>query len=312
MEVQLLSDPPRVAWATLDARLCGDWHIIMNSVLKKQDDGTITITITLPLSEVKKVWEDVVAESVKSATLPGFRKGKAPKKLVEERIDQEKVQEEVLKKLLPEKYVKAIQELQIKPILNPKIHVSKLSNPKDPKAEDWEFTATTCETPEIHLNSYKDAVKKVTAKSKIILPGSPPEGQAQTPNFDEVVKALLENVTIKIPQILLDQEIDRLLSQTLDEIKRLGMNLDQYLSSTGRTTQSLREEYSKKAENDIKLEFTLSKIAEEEKITIDPKEVDEAIQKAKDDAERKNLEANKYLLASILRQQKTLDFIKNL
>ena len=102
------------------------------------------------------------------------------------------------------------------------------------------------------------------------------------------------------------------MSQTLEDVKKLGLTLDQYLSSTGKNPQILREEYRKKAENDIKLEFTLLKIAEEEKIVVEEKEIEEAIKASKSDDERKNLEANRYLLASILRQQKTLDFLKNL
>ena len=42
------------------------------------------------------------------------------------------------------------------------------------------------------------------------------------------------------------------------------------------------------------------------------KEVEEAINQAKTEAEKQNLEGNRYLLASIIRQQKTLDFIRNL
>ena len=88
--------------------------------------------------------------------------------------------------------------------------------------------------------------------------------------------------------------------------------MEQYLTSTGKTIEELRKEYETKAENDIKFEFALQKIAEEEKIIVEQKELDEALQKAKDEKERKQLEANLYLLANILRQQKTLDFLKNL
>ncbi|HVZ58785.1 MAG TPA: hypothetical protein VG935_03485, partial [Patescibacteria group bacterium] len=117
---------------------------------------------------------------------------------------------------------------------------------------------------------------------------------------------------VTLPQILTDYEADRLLSQTLDEIKKLGLSLDQYLSSTGKTPEQLREEYAAKAQSDMKLEFALAQIAESEKIIVDPKEIEEAIQKAKDEKEKAHLEANKYLLANIIRQQKTLDFISNL
>jgi trigger factor len=124
--------------------------------------------------------------------------------------------------------------------------------------------------------------------------------------------ALLKALKITIPQLLIDAEVDRLLSQTLDEIKKLGLTLDQYLASTGKTPEQLRADYAQKAENDIKIEFALQKIAESEKITVEQKEIDEAITQAKSEQEKASLESNKYLLANILRQQKTLDFLKNL
>ncbi|RJQ36988.1 hypothetical protein C4559_04670 [Candidatus Microgenomates bacterium] len=275
----------------------------MNSVMAKKEDNTIELKVAIPWEEVKKTREEVVEEAAKASNLSGFRKGKAPKKLVEKTLDQEKIREEVLKKMLPKAYIEAVKKHGITPIINPKIHVEKLDDDKD-----WEFTAITCEAPIVDLDNYKENVQKITAKSKIIVPGK----EQQKPNFEEIMKTILESVKVKIPQILIDHEVERLLAQTLDEIKRLGLTLDQYLASTGKNPQVLRDDYAKKAENDLKLEFTLQQIAEEEKITVDEKEIDEAINKAKDENERKNLEANRYLLANILRQQKTLDFIKNL
>lgn len=282
------------------------------TAIQKEPNGTIRLTITIPNADIKRTWEEVMAEIVKSAEIQGFRRGKAPRKLVEEKADKEKVREEVLKKLLPIAYAEAIKTQGIKPIINPKIHIEKLEDPQtlseQSESKGWQFTALTCETPKIKLGGYKENIKKITAKSKIIIPGK----ESIPAKFDDIVKALLDSVTAEIPGILIDNETDRLLSQTLEDVKKLGLTLDQYLSSTGKNPQTLREDYRKKAENDIKLEFALLKIAEEEKITVEEKEITEAINASKSDEERKNLENNHYLLASILRQQKTLDFLKNL
>lgn len=282
----------------------------MISAVTKEKDGTIRLTITIPSDEVVKTKNEVVSEMIQNATLPGFRKGNAPKKLAEEKLDKQSIQEEVLKKLLPKFYVDAVSENKLKPIINPKIHVEKIEEGKD-----WQFEALVCEAPNITLGKYKENIKKITAaatfdvaKSKIIVPGK----EHEKPKSEEIIKALLDSVNCQIPKILIDQEVDRLLSQLLDEVKKLGLNLDQYLSSTGKTPESVRKEYEQKAENDIKFEFSLQQIADKENITVDQKEVDEAIRKAKDENERKNLEANRYLLTSILRQQKTLDFLRNL
>lgn len=281
----------------------------MTSALQKEPNGTIRLTITIPYGVVKKTQNDIVENAAKEAEIPGFRKGKAPKHLVEKKIDKEKVREEMLKMLLPKFYADAVQEHNLKPITNPKIHITELEDPKTlSESKGWQFTAVTCESPSVFLGNYKEQIKSITAKSKIIVPGK----NKEEPKFEDIVKALVDNVTITIPEILLNSEVDRLLAQTLDEVKRLGLTLDQYLSSTGKTPEALREEYRKRAQNDITLEFALQKISEQEHITVEPKEIDEAIQKAKDPNERKNLQNNRYVLANILRQQKTLDFLRNL
>lgn len=273
------------------------------STIERKPDGAIQLTITIPSNNINKIRNNVIDDAVKEAEISGFRKGKAPRDIVEKTLNNDKINEEVLKKLLPSSYISSVQEHNLKPIMNPKIHVGKLEDDKD-----WIVTAITCEMPEVKLNNYKEEVRKITAKSKIVLPGK----VKQEPKIDEVVNVVLEKTEVSIPSVLTEQEVDRLLSQTLDEIKRLGLTLDQYLSSTNKKPETLRAEYMKKAESDIKLEFVLQKIAEVEKITVEEREISEAIQKAKDPIERENLTKNSYMLASILRQQKTLDFLKNL
>lgn len=271
--------------------------------IEKTPDGTIEIKITIPWTIVKKEWDIVVAETVKNAQLPGFRKGKAPKKLVSDSVDKIKIRDEIVRKLLPQSYIEAIRENNLHPIIDPSIHMEG----ELLEGHDWKFHAILCEAPSVDLGTYKNEVKKITAKSKIVIPGKEPI----EPKFDEIVKALIDNAKATIPSVLIEREADRLLAQTLDEIKKLGMSLDQYLSSTGKTAQNLRAEYAKKAESDLKLEFVLQKVAETEKITVDEAEINKTIENAKPE-EKENLSANKYLLASIMRQQKTLDYLRSL
>jgi len=273
------------------------------NIIERTPDGTIELKMVLPWAVIKKEWDVVIEEMAKSANLPGFRKGKAPAKLVEEKIDKAKVKDEVLKKLLPVSYAEALKVHNIKPIIDPQIHVDgELAEGKD-----WQLHAITCELPEIDLGDYKTKVKAITAKGKIAVPGK----ETEAPKFEEVIGAILEASTVKIPGILIQREADRLISQMLDEIKKLGMNLDQYLASSGKNPEDLRAEYAKKAERDLKLEFVLQRIAQEEKITVDEPEIQKTIDGAKPE-EKTSLQANRYLLASIIRQQKTLDFLKSL
>ena len=199
----------------------------MKSVLAKLPDGTITLTISLPVEDVKKAREEVITHAVEDMELPGFRKGKAPRKMVEEKLDPLKMQEEVLRHLLPKAYSSAVLEHNLKPIISPKISITKLEAPSvnsGQEDKDWEFTATTCEMPEVKLGEYKKAVQDITAKAKIAIPGK----EQKEANFDEIMRAVMEKATVTIPSILVESEVERLLSQLLDEVKTLGLTLDQY------------------------------------------------------------------------------------
>jgi len=274
--------------------------------IERKSDGTIVLNIHLSKESIAKTKESVIASMVAHAKIDGFREGKAPREIVEPRLDPMKIQEEILKTLIPDAYLEAVKTHQLKPIINPKIHVEKID-----EGSDWTFSATTCEMPVLTLSDYKKAIQKLTAGSKIVIPGKEDQ-QKKAPSFEEIAKTLLDHVKGDIPSILVESEADRLLSQLLTEIKTLGLSLEQYLSSTKKTAEDLRAEYATKAKHDLMLEFALAKVAEEEKISVDPKELEEAFATAKSPQEKEQLQKNAYLLTSILRQQKTLDYLKNL
>lgn len=278
----------------------------MDSELKHLTNSTFELAITIPWEKIKATTEQITTEFIKNTEVKGFRKGKAPKKLAKEKIDKEKVFQEAVRQTIPNAYLEAIKKHSLNPITNPKIEAVTLDENKD-----WVFKATSCERPEVKLGDYKDQIKKITAKSKIVIPGNPPAG-GQPPSLEEILSVLLQSVSVEIPELLIENEVNRLLAQTLDEVKALGLTLEQYLSSSGKTPDSLRAEYTQKAVNDLKLEFVLDKISEEEKITVTDKDIDEAIEKTQDPKAKASLAAQRYLLAVILRRQKTLDFLKNL
>lgn len=136
--------------------------------------------------------------------------------------------------------------------------------------------------------------------------------EAQNRKLDQILNEILNVVQIQVPKILVEQEADRLLSQLLDELKRLGVSLDQYLASRQKTAETLRSEYETRALQDLKLEFILRKIADDEKITVDQPDIQKALAQIKDPKEREQISKNPYLVGAIIRQQKTLDFLAKL
>lgn len=276
----------------------------MQREMTKAEDGTITLKITIPWAAVEEVRSKVIDNLIKSVQVPGFRKGVAPRNIAETHLKKEVIQEEVLKETLGKAYNEAVQAEKLSPIITPRVHVDTFED-----GTDLKFTAELCEAPTLTLGDYKKSVADVTAKSKIMLPG---QAEVKKPSTDEILNAAMQGSHMIVPKVLYEQEANRLLAQTLDELKSLGLTLEQYLASRGKTAEQMRVEYEEKAKRDLTLEFVLRKIADDEKITVDENDVAEVLKDIKDEKQKQQLLGNPYFLTSIIRQQKTLDFLTQL
>ena len=285
--------------------------------IARQDlpDKTIKLIVTIPQARVQITTRQILTQTTKEIEIPGFRKGKAPEKMAEEKVDQKKLTQQVISKLVPEIYQETIKKENLKPIVNPKV---KLISTK--KNEDWQVEIQVCEAPFINLTEYKDKIKKQNASGKIWTPdkGAPkdPEKGENTKNQDEriqkILNALIQLAEVKIPALLIENELNHRLANLINKTESLGMSLEEYLASTNQNIESLRENYKKSSEEFWKLELILNKIADEEKVSVDQTEIEKFIQQVKDEKEKKALESQKYLIAQILRRQKTLDFLLKL
>lgn len=269
----------------------------------RKPDGTIEITVIVPWTEAKKAQDAIEKELIKQVKIAGFRPGQAPENVAKARLNPELVKEEVLKKVVGDAYNEALKKHNLNPLITPHIHIEVFS-----EGTDIIFTAETCEEPVIELGSYKEEVKKLTAKSKIIVPGK----EETKVSLDEILDTALKTAKVTVPGVLVENEISRLLTQLLEELKKLGLTLDQYLASRNLDPEKLREEYKAKAEQDLKLEFFLRKVADEEKITVEKEDIDNALATIENPTEKAEIMKNPYLVASIIRQQKTISFLSQL
>lgn len=278
----------------------------MKSTIQTTPDGTIEFIITLPWADIQATYKAVVTETASNAEIAGFRKGKAPQQIVEENIDKTKTYEETIKRLVPKAYTEAVTENKIAPIMMPQVELKDAQEGKD-----WVISAKTCERPKITLKDYKKAINDLKSEKvkKIIVPGKDvaEDEKAKGPSVDEVLDRLLTAVDATIPEILLEHEVTHQLSLLVDQTKKLGLTVEQYLSSTGKTAQSVRDEYKTMALKNLTLEFSLEAIAEKEQVVASDEEVNKVIAGAKTEEERKNLESQRYYLTSLIRRQKTLD-----
>lgn len=279
----------------------------IKSALERLPQDTLKFTITLPWQEVKKVYEKVLERKAKEIEVTGFRKGKAPLSLVKKKLGTDILARETLQEILPAAYAEAIKEHKLKPIMQPIIKVLSIIEGKD-----WQFEAKTCEKPQLKLGKYKEKVKSSLKNPKIILPGEEEKEKekSQEEKLKELFEALLKEAKIKLPEILIESEVNRSLALLLEQIEKLGITLESYLNSVKKTVDQVRNEYQNRGERALKLEFILEAIAEDLSVKVEEKEINEVVEKAATGKEKASI--NRYYMASLLRRQKTIDKLLNL
>jgi len=304
-------------------------------------NNQIKLTITLPKDKVENTFNSVLKESIKNAEVKGFRKGKAPKEEVLKNLDKNSFNSHILEHLVSDAYRQAIKERHLKPISNPKVTMKKFNPEKfhQGEFEDVQFMAEVAQLPKVDLGDYKKALKEKSKESKIIYG---PDGhviskkdkrdtsrlssekaisrdgkklkQDNTKSIGSkmtapnAIEAVVKEAKVNVPDLLVDQEVERMLSRLLDQTQRLGITVDQYLSSQNKKPEDLREEYKKQATNNLKAEFVLSELATKENITVTDKEIEDSIKAAPDQKSKNELQRdeNKWYIKSVLTKNKTV------
>ena len=285
----------------------------ITSVIARESDGNIQITFTVPFSVVRKAGDETLKEFAKDAEIPGFRKGMAPIAKVAEKVPQSKIIEHSLSHILPKALSEAVTDNNLKIAVYPKFELISAEEGKD-----WQIRGVTCELPEVAPGDYKKAVQGAFRASSLWTPGSGKPGDKKELTVEQkeqvVIKTILENVKITIPRILIEEEADSRLSNLLSRLEKLGLALETYLSSIGKKAEDLRADYANQAKDAIALDLILTKIAQDEDIKADPKEVDSAMgiaqaSKSGKDGAPEDTDGRKRLLESILKRRGALDFL---
>jgi FKBP-type peptidyl-prolyl cis-trans isomerase (trigger factor) len=271
------------------------------SVVAREADGTIQISLTIPWEEVKSAREKALAELAKETVIPGFRKGKAPLAKVEAAVAKETLVRKTLAEILPQAIGAAITEHKIKPAIYPRLEVVSADADKP-----WQVRAVTCELPVVELGNYKETIKAAAKPKTIWTPDKGKEARNEPTREEkqqEVIKILLEAFKVNIPKVLIEEEVNNRLSSLLERIEKLGLSLDSYLTSIGKTPETIREDYRKQAEETITLDLILNKIAEEEKVKVEEAQIDEVVKASPSF----NTPEQRRIVASVLRRRASLD-----
>lgn len=274
------------------------------SVLARTDDGTLQLTLTIPGNLVQTKKEEALKVLSEKVEIPGFRRGKAPKEIAQKRIDKQDLYNEMLSRLLPEVYADSVEEHKLKPILAPRFEILSVSDEND---NSWVVRAVTCELPNVEVGDYRNSVKGVLPASNIVIPGKE-ENKKTTPEEKEqkVLEVIIKNSKAQIPTILVEEEVNHKLARLVDQTQKLGLTVEQYLASTGKTLETLKAELAQQAREGISLELALNKIAEEEKVIVEESEVEQIV-RASSPLDPRTAVQQKAMIAGVLKRRKALD-----
>jgi len=123
----------------------------MPANVTKLEDNKVRIDVEISPEAVRKGVEAKVRELRRKVKVPGFRPGKAPRRVIENRVGRDYIYMEALQDELPRWYSAAVVENNLRPIDRPEIH---FDDPLD-EEEGFRFSATVEVRPEAELGPYK-------------------------------------------------------------------------------------------------------------------------------------------------------------
>lgn len=122
----------------------------MSLQVEKLENNMAKLTIEVPAEELEKAIESAFRKNKNRISIPGFRKGKAPRKMIEQMYGKEIFYEDAANELIPDAYDKAVEECEEEIVSNPRINVTQLEAGKP-----FIFTAEVALKPEVTLGKYK-------------------------------------------------------------------------------------------------------------------------------------------------------------
>ena len=122
----------------------------MKVTVENGENQRVTLTIEVEAAEVNKAVEQACKRLANRVSIPGFRKGKAPRIIVERHVGKDAVLQEAFDIVAPKALSKAFDEQKIDPVTRPSVDIETLEEGKD-----LVFKATVTPRPEVKLGDYK-------------------------------------------------------------------------------------------------------------------------------------------------------------
>ncbi len=122
----------------------------MGLQVEKLEHNMAKLTIEVSAEELEKAIQKVYQKTKNKISVPGFRKGKVPRQVIERMYGREVFYEDAANELIPGAYEKALEECEESVVSSPKIAVTQME-----AGQPFVFTAEVALKPEVRLGKYK-------------------------------------------------------------------------------------------------------------------------------------------------------------
>lgn len=132
----------------------------MSLQVEKLEHNMAKLTVEVAAEDVEKALQAAYLKQRKQINIPGFRKGKVPRQMIEKMYGPEVFYDEAVNSMIPDAYAKAYEESELDIVSQPKIDVVQIE-----KGKSFIFTAEVATKPEVTLGDYKGLkVDKVSTR----------------------------------------------------------------------------------------------------------------------------------------------------
>ena len=132
----------------------------MSLQVERLEHNMAKLTIEVPAEEVEKALQAAYLKERGKISLPGFRKGRVPRQMIEKMYGPEVFYDEAANRMISEAYAKAYDECELELVSQPKINIVQIE-----KGKSFIFTADVATKPEVKLGEYKGLkVDKVSTR----------------------------------------------------------------------------------------------------------------------------------------------------
>ena len=128
----------------------------MNTTIEKQENNIVKVDIEVPAKEAVTYYNNAAKKLAQYVNIPGFRKGKAPRNVVEQNIGEERIKYEALENALPKIFSDVIKENDFDVVTQPYVESYDFKI-----GEDLKITAKIELRPEVTLGEYKGLTVEV-------------------------------------------------------------------------------------------------------------------------------------------------------